>query len=809
MIGEPLPTNGPEIARRLITLGLVPTPLSAPIEGDSATGKNPAVGGGDWWNRATLKQDPSEFEGFNVGVCAGKPLPDGGYLLVLDPDVKPDIGVDGIANLAALAAQHGGLPETFTVRTGSGGLHIYLRSTVVLRAPKICDYVDTRASGGQVVAPGCYHYSGNQYKVEVDVAIAQAPAWLETLISSGGIGKAPRSGDKYEGPAVTLTREVMRAAALSLGPLHGSYTRFMALANGQCVPGTGPGNRHDSIDCRLMTEIVGEFGPGVTDDSVVDLLRPSYQDRISPKNLSSLIDGLYSARGKWSAPAAEVVEIVEDPPIELTQQHCIQAKTQIGRRSAGGATDAKIIWAKMADGGRSGAIMPSELAGALKLIRSTFPTCTQESVAALLRPPVCSIEVTDQAWTKADPVTMVRVRPDVLDRERLYQHARIALNEDGRPLPTTANVVTLVYAALGPELRLNTRGRVVECRCLPWCDSSSWRMWTDDDDVAAMVWIGREHGIDLGSPALLRSAVIAAAGTRETDPFGEWLESLTWDGQGRLDTWLVRAAGCKDDLYRRAVGARFLLSVVARTYQPGCKVDTKLVLVGKQGARKSTLLETIVGSPFYGNVIKDPREPYKDFISRMHRCVLHEDQEMATYSAADVAADKAMLSTARDEFRPPFGRAPSAFPRAFVLAGTTNETEGFLRDVTGGRRYWPVEVGAIDLDWLRLEREQIWAEAVSRYCSGEQWWLTPDEDAEAALVVEDERDVDVVESRIRKLDVVECTLSEMLSRLDPDRSGLPSRTDQLRVSRAMKALGYTRKRASVGNREWLYRRGRS
>lgn len=202
-------------------------------------------------------------------------------------------------------------------------------------------------------------------------------------------------------------------------------------------------------------------------------------------------------------------------------------------------------------------------------------------------------------------------------------------------------------------------------------------------------------------------------------PVVEYLNGLKWDGVKRLDGWLTTYLGTPDNTYTRAVGTKWMLGAVARAKQPGCKFDQMLILEGPQGSEKSTAIATLAGEQFFSDAeLGNVRD--KDAVLVLQGAWIQEMAEMATMTKSDVNDQKGFISRRKDKFRPPYGRAPVTLPRGFILVGTINPGGGgYFIDQTGNRRYWPVVTGVIDLDGLRRDRDQLWAETVARYKNGE------------------------------------------------------------------------------------------
>lgn len=200
------------------------------------------------------------------------------------------------------------------------------------------------------------------------------------------------------------------------------------------------------------------------------------------------------------------------------------------------------------------------------------------------------------------------------------------------------------------------------------------------------------------------------------------LQSLTWDGVTRCGELLTTYFGAEDTPLAREIGMRWLVSAVARVFQPGVKVDTVLILVGKQGALKSTAFATLAMCEdwFSDTAIDFGRG--NDCYEKIRGVWIYELAELSSVRRRDVESVKAFITSRRDRFREAYARCVTENPRQCVFVGTTNEPE-FLADGTGSRRFWPVRIGSINLAALESDVEQLWAEAVTRYHSGERWWL--------------------------------------------------------------------------------------
>ena len=394
--------------------------------------------------------------------------------------------------------------------------------------------------------------------------------------------------------------------------------------------------------------------------------------------------------------------------------------------------------------------------------------------------------------------------------------SRLILGDKG-PLGNEANCETALKFApeLVGRLRYDTFRAVIEARDLPWASCEGWHEWTETDTTRLATWLQR-HDVDIRVNRVLPVVGMVAA-EQEVHPVRNYLRAQVWDGRKRIDTWLGTYLGVDlspagpggADRYAREVGAKWLISAVARVMEPGCKVDTALVLEGEQDLGKSTAGEILAGVAWFAEHGRDMSS--KDAAQNLCGKWILELGELASLSRSSVDDVKAFMSRRIDHYRPSYGRIARDVPRQCVFIGTTNRDD-YLQDETGNRRFWPIEVRKVDLEGLRRDRDQLWAEAVARYDQGEPWWL----DKEVSRLAAEEQRARVTQDPWHHRVMVYCEqhrlegvrTDEILKDALFIDYGKHDRIAQRRVTAILKLEGWNRGKVLVGGkRENRYKPG--
>lgn len=340
--------------------------------------------------------------------------------------------------------------------------------------------------------------------------------------------------------------------------------------------------------------------------------------------------------------------------------------------------------------------------------------------------------------------------PDNFDWIKLLE-----ISSNGVPIKSSKNVrIVLEHDPnLKGRIKMDTfADAIMGIAPLPWPPRNTEEglfQWRDDDDAGLREYI---HGV-LGfrTEAIIQDGLTLCARKNQFNPVTDYLNSLSWDGVPRLDTLFIDYLGAADTPYTRAVTRKSLVAAVARAMMPGIKYDTMPVLTGAQGLGKTTLIQKL-GRQWFNNSIESFEG--KEAAELLQGVWIVEIGEMSAYSRSDVKIIKGFLSRTEDVYRAAYARKAERHPRRCVFFGTSNDDQ-YLKDPTGGRRFWPIDCGIQpqkklvfpdperpEMTVLDDEIDQIWAEAVVRWRLGEALHLPDELEKEAKRQQELHREVD-------------------------------------------------------------------
>lgn len=362
------------------------------------------------------------------------------------------------------------------------------------------------------------------------------------------------------------------------------------------------------------------------------------------------------------------------------------------------------------------------------------------------------------------------------------------LNDEGRPRSNLFN--TMLAMRKAPELR-DVFAHDDMMRADYMRRGDTLQPVRDVDVSGIQEWL-QKIGLASVTKDTTHQAVQKRASERAFHPVRQYLDGLRWDGMPRVGKWLSYYLGAEHTAYTSAIGRMFLIAMVARVFKPGCKADYMLVLEGEQGLFKSSACQILAG-PWFSDSLPDVRGG-KDVAQHINGKWLIEVAEMSALDKAESAALKAFITRDTERYRPSYGRNEVIEPRQCVFVGTTNKP-AYLRDETGGRRFWPVKVVRVDKEPLQHDRNQLFAEAVHLFRKGVAWWPDREFEVEYIKPEQDARyEADAWEQAIAEFleDKSQTTvLAVALHGLGFDKPKLGT-ADQRRIAAALGRLGWER-----------------
>ena len=370
-----------------------------------------------------------------------------------------------------------------------------------------------------------------------------------------------------------------------------------------------------------------------------------------------------------------------------------------------------------------------------------------------------------------------------------------------QPLPVLHNVLVGIRAQWPHSLALD------EMLCAPLLmqplgENDITPRPVTDVDVGIFQEQLQQLGLKRIGKDVCHQAVDMRAAERAFHPIRDYLGGLTWDGTVRMEKLFADYFGAKPGPYVENVGRMFLISMVARIYKPGCKADHMPVIEGPQGVLKSSACAVLAGQ-WFSDSLPDISLG-KEASQHLRGKWLIEVAEMHAMGRAESSLLKSFISRQTERYRPPYGRKEVIEQRQCIFVGTTNK-DVYLRDETGGRRYWPVKAGKINIDALARDRDQLFAEAVAAFRDGKQWW--PDKDFEREHMVPQQEaryEGDAWEDNIKSFveEHSRVTIGQLAKNalfIETPRIGT---ADQRRIAAVLTNLGWSRQPKDGEGRRW-------
>lgn len=374
------------------------------------------------------------------------------------------------------------------------------------------------------------------------------------------------------------------------------------------------------------------------------------------------------------------------------------------------------------------------------------------------------------------------------------------LSDNGSPLPTLFNAMV----ALRNHPKLSTIVRFDEMARSPLIvqqipgtpDDPSIPRPLSDPDVIAIQEALQATGLRRIAKATVQDAVQLRAEQDRFHPVRNYLDSLEWDGEKRIYGWLGTYLGVEGCAYSDKIGEMFLISLVARIYVPGCKSDHMLILEGPQGSLKSSVCRALGGDWFSDNLPDLSGGDHVRLSMHIRGKWLIEIAELSSFSNAETKRLKAFLTQQEENYTPKYGRNEVFERRQCGFVGTTNET-AYLKDDTGGRRFWPVKIGRILLEKLIEDRDQLFAEAVHMFRAGADHYPTKEFEAqhitpEQAARYEEDPWQQEVDTWIRRESVTSATVNEVLRGAIGMNAEKFGTRETRRVSAILQRMGWVR-----------------
>jgi len=705
------------------------------------------------------------IDGLNVGTRLGTPskLP-GGYLAVVDVDVK---SVDSRHRSEAVQAARKLLGEKIkecpavTSGRGNGSRHYYCVTKEPFKTWNPAQSTEIVKVSMPSKKPSKKELSTLTEK-EINEGIRLAPAWEISLYSDGRQVVLPPSIHPDSGKPYQWARAIKELPLIEF-PIPTQEEKPKSEAkerNAEPVDSAGFEVEVVDLDWLQISDRVRQailHGQGVTDRSGYLLVAST-----------ALVSAGLSKN--------EILSVLTDPKTFLGACAYDHAKTTSRVRAAAW------VW------------------------KYTLKKVMQErSAVEAFReaPPIEAVTILDEKSSKTQA-------EEVEDESDWRQY--LERTEHGKYKNTLHNCKTILTHACGTPAVVGRNEFAANDYYLtntPW-RSKKGDAIVDIDIVRIKFFCVDGFGIEFGDHTI-NTALMQIADLNRYHPVRNWLRSLEWDGESRIDTWLKDYAGAVGpEPYLSDVSRKLLVAMVARVMKPGIKFDQIVILEGNQGTGKSTLLRKLAGDDWFSDAPLTIGD--KDAVLTMQSKWLIEVGELGALNKAEVETFKSFISQQVDRIRAPYGKRIEEHPRQCVVLGTTNSEE-YLRDLTGNRRFWSVKTtGKIDFNGIAEVRAQLFAEALAFYRLGEPLWLD-NEQSEVQAVTEQASRMQSDEWLSTVRDIVNLEtfprggfeLREVAKKLETLGAHRMSPTDVHRITRCLKLLGFEKFQEGSGQRRKMWR----
>lgn len=364
-------------------------------------------------------------------------------------------------------------------------------------------------------------------------------------------------------------------------------------------------------------------------------------------------------------------------------------------------------------------------------------------------------------------------------------------------IPKTASGMPIINT----ECVVKILNGVKDYKDLVWFDEfhekifTKWRTgvlreWSSVDELNLCLEIQEKLAVKKMTEKVVKNAIIIMAHRDIRNEVRDWFDTLVWDKKPRIKNFFVDYFGAKSSDYVNCASKNWWVSMAARVYNPGCIMQNMVILKSGQGKFKSTALDIIAGQWYFS---ASDNIGSKDFLLSLHGKILVEIAELSAFTKADINTIKRVVSDRKDRFRPPYGEKTKDFHRRCVFVGTTNEDQP-LKDHTGGRRFWPIDINIVNIPALKRDREQLFAEAIVCFKNGDKWHEMPEH--ETKMIQEQNRQYDewedVILQYIKRQNIDEIKIPELWEKCFKDNNSKCDKATQMRIARCLISIGFER-----------------